>query len=91
MYCMICMYVHMYVRADLHRFFCAVAYMCTCIHTCACMNVFVRPFDQCWHMMFIRMFMYICLYCRFDEIKSHIKIIRNSRKIRDVSRALEGE
>jgi translation initiation factor 3 subunit C len=27
---------------------------------------------------------------RFDEIKSHIKIIRNSRKIRDVSRALEG-
>ena len=30
------------------------------------------------------------LFIRFDEIKAHIKTIRNSKKIRDVSRAQEG-
>ena len=28
--------------------------------------------------------------CRFEELRSHIKVIKNSTKIRDVSRVSEG-
>ena len=33
----------------------------------------------------------VCVHvCRFEELRSHIKVIKNSTKIRDVSRVSEG-
>lgn len=35
--------------------------------------------------------MRVCVHvCRFEELRSHIKVIKNSTKIKDVSRVSEG-